>query len=442
MLYRAISPRNLIVAIFSLSLSFLAVASTSNIHPAQQDNNYNTSSFADGFNKFATIFTKIKDQYVDAIGSNELFDKAIIGLVKELDPHSKYMTADELKQLNEDARGSFSGVGMQVEKQSKGVVVVSPIDGTPAHKANIQPGDIIIKIDGLLIDGMDLDKSVNLIRGKIDTSVTLTISRRDEIFDVDLIRSTIMIESIKGRLVSDNIGYIRISGFQKPTAKLLEDKINLFKDTAPNLDSLIVDLRNNPGGLLKSSIDILDLFLDKDQLIVYTQGQKPIYKFEYHSTRDSITNDIRLVVLINRGSASASEIVAGAIQDHNRGVIIGQQSFGKGSVQTISPFKDGSALKLTTSRYYTPLGRSIQAKGIVPDIILKNISIENNKKDEVINSPYYEKDLGGHLKSEGPVPKTVIKNKEKDSEIDELTNDYYIAQAINLLNGFRILGKK
>ncbi|ABL02369.1 carboxyl-terminal protease [Candidatus Ruthia magnifica str. Cm (Calyptogena magnifica)] len=400
---------------------------------------------------FTAVFSNIKQLYVDDVDNKKLFNHAIKGMVNGLDPHSDYLEPEEQKNLLENALGKFGGLGIIIGMKNKTIQVISPIDDTPAYKAGIQTGDLIVKIGDKPVRGMTLEDGVGLMRGKAGTDIKITIVRKNKKpFVVNITREIITIISVKGYLLEKNIGYIRISSFQNPTAKLLKQTFNdLVKENNAQLSSLILDLRNNPGGVLNGAVDVSNLFLDKKGLVVYTKGRIPSSNLKFKTKPGDIMQGLPIVVLINEGSVSASEIVAGALQDHKRAIIMGSTSFGKGSVQTILELQKGYGLKLTTARYYTPNGRSIQAKGIVPDIKLKNISLENEAEKSVVEIK--EKDLNGHLEAENPselspeeILSTQKKNKEKQNKtiIEKLKKDYFVHEATNLLKALTILNNQ
>lgn len=399
---------------------------------------------------FTVVFSDIKQLYVDDVDNKELFNNAIKGMVSGLDPHSVYLEPKEQKSLMESASGKFGGLGIVISKKDEGIQVISPIDDTPAYKAGIQAGDLIVKIGKKLVRGMSLEDGVDLMRGEPGTNIQITILRKNQKpFVVDITREIITIVTVKGYLLDDDIGYVRVSSFQGPTANLLKETIKkLVKENGSFLKSLILDLRNNPGGVLNGAVDVSNLFIDKAGLVVYTEGRIPSSKLKFKTERGDILLDSPMVVLINEGSASASEIVAGALQDHKRAIIMGSTSFGKGSVQTIIELDGGYGLKVTTARYYTPNGRSIQAKGIVPDIELKNISLENEKEESV--AEIKENDLTGHLEQETPDNMSadeIVDSQEKiqasldKKAIEKLKKDYFVHEATNLLKALTVLGK-
>jgi carboxyl-terminal processing protease len=436
---------SLLLALFAtlFSLSTLSIAKTA----AEEQK---LEAFFKDLEAFTVVFSDIKQLYVEDVENKDLFNNAIKGMVSGLDPHSVYLEPKEQKSLMESASGKFGGLGIVISKKDDGIQVISPIDDTPAYKAGIQAGDLIIKIGDKPVRGMTLEDGVELMRGEPGTDVQITVLRKNQKpFVIDITREIITIVSVKGYLLEKNIGYVRISSFQGPTAKLLKETIaNLVEKNDGYLESLILDLRNNPGGVLDGAVDVSNLFIDKAGLVVYTKGRIPSSNLKFKTERGDIMLGSPIVVLINEGSASASEIVAGALQDHKRAIIMGNTSFGKGSVQTIIELDKGYGLKVTTARYYTPNGRSIQAKGIEPDIMLKNISLENEKEASVVDIK--ENDLNGHLEQEDPSKMSeaeIIESQEEnqatlDKEtVDKLKKDYFVHEASNLLKALTVLGK-
>ncbi len=408
-------------------------------------------TFFKDLESFTKVFSHIKQLYVDETTNKELFNHAIKGMVTGLDPHSNYLEPKEQKDLLESATGKFGGLGIVIGMKDDVIQVISPIDDTPAYKAGIQAGDLIVKIGDKPVRDMSLEDGVKLMRGEPGSDIQVTIVRKNKKpFVVNITREIITIISVKGYLLEKDIGYIRVSSFQNPTAKLLKDTLNkLVKENDRYLESLVLDLRNNPGGVLDSAVDIANLFIDKKGLVVYTEGRIPSSNLKFKTKPGDIMLGSPIVVLINEGSASASEIVAGALQDHKRAIVMGSTSFGKGSVQTIIDLEKGYGLKVTTARYYTPEGRSIQAKGIEPDIALKNISLENEKEKSALGDTK-ESDLNGHLEVEDPSQmssKEIItaqenKKAEEDKKaIEKLKKDYFVHEATNLLKALTVLNK-
>ena len=346
---------------------------------------------------FAEIFGRIKSDYVDAVEDRALLKGAIRGMLSWLDPHSAYLDGEEYEDLQVGTSGEFGGLGIEVGVEDGLIKVIAPIDDTPAQRAGLQAGDLIVRIDNRPVKGMGLEEAVKLMRGKVGTPVELSILRAgtDQPFKVELVRDVIHVQSVKSRLLAPGFGYVRISNFQSRTTEdLLDALISLKSENGSDLKGVVLDLRNNPGGVLNSAVAISDAFLTEG-LIVYTKGRVTDSALEFKAGPDDVLAGAPLVVLVNGGSASASEIVAGALQDHRRAIIMGAQTFGKGSVQTIIPIDDASALKLTTALYYTPSGRSIQAEGIIPDIPLERGRLELSEPSALGNVK--EADLVRHL---------------------------------------------
>ncbi|WP_370867278.1 S41 family peptidase [Parvibaculum sp.] len=383
-------------------------------------------------NLFGDVFERVRADYVEPTDDAKLVENAINGMLTSLDPHSSYMTPKSFRDMQVQTRGEFGGLGIEVTMENGVVKVVTPIDDTPASRANLRPNDYITHIDGTQILGMTLSDAVDKMRGPVNTEVTLTIVRKgeEEAFDVKLTRDVITIKSVKYNR-EGGIGYIRITSFNEQTSDLLEQAIsNLSKEIGPSrLKGFILDMRNNPGGLLDQAISVSDDFIDGGE-IVSTRGRHPEDTQRYNARSGDITNGRPIIVLVNGGSASASEIVAGALQDHRRATVLGTRSFGKGSVQTIIPLGSDGALRLTTARYYTPAGRSIQAKGIDPDIIVQQTAPEEKKKKA---SAVGESALPGHLAAEEG-----DEMAGSDSFVPaDKKDDKQLLYAIDLLNGAR-----
>lgn len=362
--------------------------------------------------RFTNAITQIKDYYVQSINDKKLLEDAIRGMLNGLDPHSEYLDEDAYKTLLMTTSGAFGGLGIEVTGEYGVLKVISPIDDTPAAKAGIKSGDYIVAINGKLVNEMTLREAVDKMRGKKGTQVSLTIIRKNAKAPLNfkLTRDEIRIVSVKGNLLDNKFGYVRVSEFQQPTTELLISEIDKLKQQAGgNLKGLILDLRNNPGGLLETAVQIADIFLDTNKLnnkyqnvIVYTEGRLKNAQYSAKATSGDILNGAPLVVIVNEGSASASEIVAGALQDYHRAVIVGINSFGKGSVQTVLPLDDTHAIKLTTALYHTPSGRLIQNQGILPDITVEDLKIASSAKaDDTMMSPIREFELKGHLATPG-----------------------------------------
>lgn len=389
------------------------------------------------------IYGFIERNHVDEVKKQEVFENAIKGMLSGLDPHSDFLKPKEQKKMMEHTSGKFGGIGIVISKKDDFIEIISPIDDTPGYKAGLKSGDLIVKINDKVIRKMSLEDSVVLMRGKPGTKVRLTISRKNKPpFEVKIVRDIITIVSAKGYLLDKDLAYIRISSFQAPTASLVIKTLekltaqNKKQHSSKKLKSIIVDLRNNPGGLIDSSVDISDIFLPKDKLVVYTKGKKAISKIEYLTKKDDLTGNAKIVVLVNQGSASASEIVSGALQDHKRAVIVGSKTFGKGSVQSVIPIRGGYGIKITIARYYTPNDRSIQAKGIIPDVELEELEIKE-KNTATVSVSVSERDLENHLEASendknNTREATIIPDKDLD-EIDRLKQDYFIRQATSIL---------
>lgn len=394
----------------------------------------------DELRTFTEVMQRIKTAYVEEVDDKTLLDNAIQGMLNGLDPHSAYLRPDDFKELEESTTGEFGGLGIEVGMEDGFIKVISPIDDTPASRAGIQPGDLIIKLDDVTVKGSTLTQSVEKMRGKAGTSIKLTIVREGQSkpMDLTLKRAVIKVQSVRAKTLEDGYGYIRISQFQSDTGKeLVEDLKSLKKDQKDGkLKGLVLDLRNNPGGVLQAAVGVADAFIKKG-LIVYTEGRIPNSELRFNATAEDPSEGVPLVVLINGGSASASEIVAGALQDHKRAVLLGTESFGKGSVQTVLPLSVDSAkgLKLTTALYYTPNGRSIQAEGIKPDIVLPRAKVTP------VEAPaqYKEADLQGHLGNGNKVAGSKGSKDKKAKETGNLLeDDYQLSQALNVLKGMHI----
>lgn len=354
-------------------------------------------SYAD-LKTFTEVLSMVKKHYVEEVKTKDLIYGAIKGMLNSLDPHSSFLTPEDFKEMQVDTKGEFGGLGIQIGIKDGMLTIIAPIEDTPAYEAGVKAGDRIVGINGESTKDMTLHDSVTRLRGAPATSVTITILREGwkKTRDFTITRAIIKIKSVKSKILNDNIGYIKISQFQEKTASDLSDALEKF--SRKKVTALILDLRNNPGGLLKSAIDVSSQFLPKDKLVVYTK-ERSGEKTEYFTRKNgSFTGP--MIVLVNQGSASASEIVSGALQDWDRAVILGTQTFGKGSVQTVIPLSDRSGLRLTTAKYYTPAGKSIQNKGITPDIVVKLQAKNGNKEHPVIR----EKDLKRHLKNEQEEP--------------------------------------
>ncbi len=396
---------------------------------------------------FGDVFEKIREDYVERPDDKELVEAAINGMLTHLDPHSSFLNADAFKEMRVQTSGEFGGMGIEVTMRNGMVYIVSPIDDTPAYKAGLKAGDYISHIDTEVVMGMTIGDAVKKMRGKPGTSITLTILREgeDEPFDVDVMRDIIKIRSVRSEKQEDFI-YLRITSFSEQTeATLVKQFEERKKEIGDDLKGVVLDLRNNPGGLLNQAIAVSDMFLDRGE-IVSTRGRYPEDSSRYNATSGDVLNGMPLVVLINGGSASASEIVAGALQDHRRAVVMGTKSFGKGSVQTLIPLQKESAMRITTSRYYTPSGATIQATGIEPDIDVEPAVLEYKAKRKGIR----EADLKGHLENgEETKAKKLPKVKDENGEVVQskeekrhelYTTDYQLARALDLVRALYITG--
>jgi len=408
---------------------------------------------------FADVFNAIKQGYVEPVEDKKLITQAISGMLSGLDPHSAYLDAEAFKDLQVGTQGEFGGLGIEVGTEDGFVKVISPIEDTPAFRAGVKAGDLIVKLDDTPVKGMSLNDAVKRMRGKPKTDITLTIMRKGENRPVviTLTREVIKVQSVKSKIVEPGYGYVRVAQFQENTASSLVQHLDkLVKEG--QLKGLVLDLRNDPGGLLHGAVGVAAAFLPANTVVVSTDGRTEDAKREYRAapedylrgTRDDFLKalppsikDLPMVVLVNGGSASASEIVAGALQDHKRAVVMGTQTFGKGSVQTIIPLNANTAIKLTTARYYTPGGRSIQAKGIEPDIVVEESTNGSARRVR-------EADLQGHLGNDrDPEAERLLQNNGKGDDEDmpprfELAgkDDYQLAQAVNLLKGLQIVQNK
>ncbi len=405
-------------------------------------------------NLFGDVFEQARANYVEKVEDKKLIEYALNGMLSSLDPHSNYMTAEESKAMEVQNRGEFGGLGIEVTMENSVVKVVSPIDDTPAARAGIQSGDLIVELDGKQVMGMTLSEAIEKMRGKVGTEIVLTVVREGakEPLKFRLVRDNIQIKSVRSRVIDGKAGYIRITQFNAQTYDGLKKAIaDAQKEAGDKLMGFILDLRNNPGGLLDQAIKVSDVFIDKGE-IVSTRGRNPEDTRRDNATPGDLTNGLPLVVIINGGSASASEIVAGALQDHKRGILMGTQSFGKGSVQTLFPAPGGGAIKLTTARYFTPSGRSIQGKGITPDLVVERAKVVAEKEGY---TEIHEADLKGALSNPNApdkveptlLPDDVSKDKTegdkkddpkaKDAKAKQIgdKDDYQLVRALDLLVG-------
>jgi carboxyl-terminal processing protease len=388
-------------------------------------------------NLFGEVYERVRSEYVEQIKDKDLIEAAINGMLQSLDPHSSYLNAESFEEMKVQTKGEFGGLGIEVTMENGLVKVVSPIDETPAAKAGILSGDFISHIDEEAVMGLSLSEAVDKMRGAINTPIIITIIREGrEPFDVKIVRDIIKITSVKTKVYND-IGYLRITSFTQKTYKnLLKQFSILEKEMSGNMKGLVLDLRNNPGGLLDQAISVSDAFLNRGE-IVSTRGRETNAEQRFNAVKGDITKGVPIVILINGGSASASEIVAGALQDHKRGILMGTSTFGKGSVQTIIPVSSKGAIRLTTARYFTPSGKSIQAKGIDPDIYVPQSKLEVIEN----NNSRKEANLRGHLDEEKADANTNKSNSNKNEEQKKevkLEEDYQLNRAIDLLKSISV----
>lgn len=386
--------------------------------------------------RFSEVFDRIKSAYVEPVDDAKVLEDAIRGMIAGLDPHSTYLEPKAFEELQVHTSGEFGGVGIEITMDDGFIRVIAPIDDTPATKAGIKAGDIVTRIDGDSVKSMSLDESISKMRGKAGSEVVLTILRdgEDKPLEITVVRDVIQVTSVKQRMLNEDYGYIRITQFQAKTGQDLEKAFEKLQ-ASNELKGLVLDLRNNPGGVLQAAVSVVDAFIDEGK-IVYTEGRLPTSDVEFNATQETLVPDVPVVVLINSGSASASEIVAGALQDHKRAIIMGTASFGKGSVQTILPLTDKRALKLTTARYFTPSGRSIQADGIQPDVVVENAELKRVKGRTLIK----EKDLTGHLTNGDEDAKAAEQAAVAEAAQNLAQRDYQLYEALNLLKALSIIG--
>jgi carboxyl-terminal processing protease len=398
---------------------------------------------------FTNILAIVKKNYVEDVETKNLVSGAINGMLSSLDPHSAYLTPDLYKELQMDTQGRFGGLGIEITVRGGILTVVSPIEDTPAAKAGVKPGDQIFKIEDEFTKDMTLVDAVKKMRGPRGTKITISIKREGvpELINFTLVRDTIRVQSVRSRNLEEGYGYIRLAQFQERSDRDLQRSLEKMAAEKSGIKGVVLDLRNNPGGLLTQAVRIADLFLDSG-MIVYTDGRIESQKQKYFAQKDGSWMDFPMVVLVNGGSASASEIVAGALQDHKRAVVLGTKTFGKGSVQTILPLDDSSALRLTTARYFTPKGRSIQAAGIVPDIIVESVPQAEGKVEEKRRPGLREENLPGHLPNQQQTPNSQQEPGEKDKEKqipssgptgdDSIDNDAQLKRALDLLKSWDV----
>ena len=394
---------------------------------------------------FNEVFDMVKKNYVDEVDSSTLIQGAINGMIRSLDPHSSFMTPDLYKELEVETQGHFGGIGIEITILKDILTVVSPIEDTPAFNAGVKSGDQIIKIDGKSTKDITIMEAVKKLRGPKDTKVTITIMRENmsKPKDIVLTRAIIQIKSVKSKIFEDNIGYIRIASFHERTADDLRKALREISEKLQPMKGLVLDLRNDPGGLLIQAIEVSDMFL-KSGIIVSTRGRTKNMETKAMARNNGNEISCPIVVLVNEGTASAAEIVAGALQDNGRALVIGTQTFGKASVQTVISLEDGSALKLTTARYYTPKGRSIQAEGIKPDIVVKYIRpVEDAENNNLLREDRIrEKDLKGHIKPAKEDGTKLDESQVKDAkDPSDLSHDNQLKTAVDILKSWDIMKK-
>jgi carboxyl-terminal processing protease len=396
---------------------------------------------------FVEILNRVKTDYVEPVSDDALLEDAMRGMLAGLDPHSSYLNKEEFAEINVQTSGRFGGLGIEVQAFNGFVRVIAPIDDTPAARAGIQTGDLIVKIDETPVKGLSLTEAVKKMRGEPGTKIVLTVLREGaaEPMNFEMTRDVISVSSVRSRMLEPGIAYLRVTTFSSSTGKGLAEEFKKLRKAAPDgkLRGMVLDLRNNPGGVLNAAVEVSDAFLDKGA-IVSIKGRINDANREYNATPGDLLDSKPLIVLVNGGSASASEIVAGALQDHKRGLIVGGKTFGKGSVQTILPLQNDSAIKLTTARYYTPNGRSIQAEGIAPDITIRPVKIskaEGQQADGIT-----EANLQGALEGDerpAETPEQIEARKKESEEQQQLAEtDYALYEALNLLKGMIIVGSR
>jgi len=443
----------ILAGVFVLTQSGMAWAEKPSVSTSKSETADSGQIPFEGLKAFSEVYGRIKQDYVEPVKDDKLLEDAIRGMLSGLDPHSAYLDKEQYEELKVGTSGQFGGLGIEVGMENGFVKVIAPIDETPAQKAGVKAGDLIIRLDDKPVKGLSLNDAVKIMRGEPGSAIVLTIVREgaEQPIKLKLIRDVIKVKSVRSRMLEPGYGYVRLSSFQAKTGESMIEAIEELKKSG-KLKGLVLDLRNNPGGVLNAAVTVSDAFLDEG-LVVYTDGRIEDSKMKFNATPGDLLEGAPIVVLINAGSASASEIVAGALQDHNRAVIMGEKTFGKGSVQTNLPTSNGAAVKLTTARYYTPSGRSIQAEGISPDVLISKVKIETANQSEF--GPIKEADLANHLENNRPSPKrepikelTAPKDGPKDgtkgpidSEDALAVQDYPLNEALNLLRGINIVKK-
>lgn len=401
---------------------------------ADRENGAQNALPVEDLQRFTEVYMRIKRNYVTEVDDKELLDDAIQGMLSGLDPHSAYLDEQAFEDMQVGTSGEFGGLGIEVGMEDGFVKVIAPIDDTPASKAGIEAGDLIIRLDGESVQGMTLSDAVSKMRGEKGTDITLTIVREgeDQPKEITLTRDRIQVQSVRSEVLEDGYGYLRISNFQQRTARDVVRAVEELKEEG-DLRGLVLDLRNNPGGILNGAVGVSDAFLEEG-LIVYTEGRLEDSQFRYQASPGDVLNGAPMVVLVNRGSASASEIVAGALQDHKRAVVMGQNTFGKGSVQTILPLTENTGIKLTTARYFTPDGRNIEEEGVAPDIRLENLTVSRAEGED-------ERDAQARMQRE--LQGEDVPDDEDDDNGESLAErDYGLSEALNLLKGLNIYSQR
>ena len=429
------------------------VATTQFVGPLLAQDSGSSNNVYEQLDLFGDIFERIRAQYVEEVEPGDLIEAAINGMLTSLDPHSSYLSPDDAADMRVQTRGEFGGLGIEVTQEDGFVKVVSPIDGTPAEEAGIESGDFITHVDGESVLGLNLDEAVDKMRGPVGSEIIITVVREgeDEPFDISIIRDTIKLTAVRTRLEGSTV-VLRVTTFNDQTYPNLAEGLQEQVDAAggmENVNGFVLDLRNNPGGLLTQAIKVSDAFLESGE-IVSTRGRNPADGERYNATEGDLANGKPLVVLINGGSASASEIVAGALQDHRRAVVIGTKSFGKGSVQTVMPLRGDGAMRLTTARYYTPSGRSIQALGVSPNIVVEQprVRLEAETEEETPTNRFSrsEADLRGALNNDSLTEEEIRQIEEDRAKAEESAKlrqeDYQLAYAIDILKGLSVLEPK
>lgn len=427
------------IIIYTLIIGLISSCATAK-EQKKEDEQVNTYEL---LNIFGEVMERTKVAYVEDVSDKQLIESAINGMLTSLDPHSSYLNAEDFKYMNEQTSGKFGGLGIEITMENNVVKIISPIDDTPAAKAGLKAGDYITDIDGETVVGQTLNEVVGKLRGKVGTKVKVTIRRLNaKPFTVTLKRDEIKIQSVKHEIKNEDILYIRISAFNEDIDENISEAVKKAKKELKNkLTGIVIDVRNNPGGLLDQAVKVSDLFLEQGE-IVSTRSRNEEDTVKFSATPGDVADNLPIVIMINEGSASAAEILAGALQDHHRAVVLGEKSFGKGSVQTVIPLRNNAAMRITTARYYTPSGRSIQAKGIEPDVKVKQAKIE-----EIDNSDWTisEADLKGALKNEQNNDKTKKKGntspKDSKKSDKEDVKDYQLIRALDLVKALYLYGQ-